>query len=72
MFYGDGGKPEEGRNGPSSDYFARHPKALLVYADEDEIDSASGEPRRRNPWLKPDWSPGYADFLFLFLGTSLR
>ena len=44
VFYGDGGKPEKEEMALLADYFSRHPKALLVYADEDEIDSASGEP----------------------------
>lgn len=66
VFYGDGGKPEKEEMALLADYFARHPKALLVYADEDEIDSASGEPRRRNPWLKPDWSPDTLISYFYF------
>ena len=38
VFYGDGGKPEKEEMALLADYFSRHPKALLVYADEDEIE----------------------------------
>lgn len=31
------------------------PEVILVYGDEDQIDGQSGV--RKNPWLKPDWSP---------------
>jgi GT2 family glycosyltransferase len=57
VFYGDGGKPDKEEMERMADYFARRPQVLIAYSDEDEIDTVSGEPRRKNPWLKPDWSP---------------
>ena len=35
-------------------WFEAHPETVIAYADEDEIDEAG---KRKNPWLKPDWSP---------------
>ena len=66
VFYGDGGKPEKEEMGLLADYFARHPQVLIAYGDEDEVDASSGEPRRKNPWLKPDWSPDTLISYFYF------
>lgn len=66
VFYGDGGKPEKEEMGLLADYFARHPQVLIAYGDEDEVDVSSGEPRRKNPWLKPDWSPDTLISYFYF------
>ena len=66
VFYGDGGKPEKEEMGLLADYFARHPQVLIAYGDEDEVDTSSGEPRRKNPWLKPDWSPDTLISYFYF------
>ncbi len=41
------------------------PKTVIAYADEDEIDEAG---KRKNPWLKPDWSPDTLMSCFYFGG----
>ncbi len=48
------GSLAEGAAGWFAGYFAKHPKALLAYGDEDveQADHSFG-----SPWLKPDWSP---------------
>ncbi len=38
---------------------------MIAYADEDEIDEAG---KRKNPWLKPDWSPDTLMSCFYFGG----
>ena len=44
-------------------YFAAHPKALVVYADEDRLD---GDGKPADPWFKPDWSPDLLDSCLYF------
>ncbi len=37
-----------------ADFFARHPRAMLLYGDEDVLGE---DGKRHNPWYKPAWSP---------------
>ena len=46
-------------------WFEAHPETVIAYADEDEIDVAG---KRKNPWLKPDWSPDTLMSCFYFGG----
>ena len=46
-------------------WFEAHPETVIAYADEDEIDEAG---KRKNPWLKPDWSPDTLMSCFYFGG----
>lgn len=48
-----------------ADYFASHPEAVIAYADEDELGE---DGKRKNPWLKPDWSPDTLISYFYFGG----
>ncbi len=58
------GAPDAGADGRVRAYFAAHPGDVLLYADEDEIEDGV----RRNPWLKPDWSPD-TFFSYFYFGS---
>jgi len=53
-------------------YFKEHPDCVIAYADEDVCESISeaGEAvsERKEPWLKPDWSPDTLISYFYFGG----
>ena len=65
VFHAPDGTPDMRELALVADYFARHPGTVVLYADEDEI-GADGE--RKNPWLKPDWSPDTLISYFYFGG----
>ena len=64
IFHAPDGTPDTREIALVQDYFARHPETVLLYADEDEIEN--GE--RKNPWMKPDWSPDTLLSYFYFGG----
>lgn len=51
-------------------YFNAHPKAKLLYGDEDvwpgRSQGAGKSEERRSPWFKPDWSPDLLDSCLYF------
>lgn len=63
IFTGKGGQLAQNAGVEFGKYFCEHPKVVLAYADEDEID-VSGT--RKNPWFKPDWSPETLESYFYF------
>lgn len=65
VFHGENGTPDMRELALVADYFARHPETVILYADEDET-GADGV--RKNPWMKPDWSPDTLISYFYFGG----
>ncbi|MBQ7840394.1 MAG: glycosyltransferase [Lachnospiraceae bacterium] len=65
VFHAEDGTPDMRELSLVADYFTRHPEVVILYADEDEI-GADG--LRKNPWLKPDWSPDTLISYFYFGG----
>lgn len=65
IFHAADGTPDMRELAMVADYFARHPKTVVAYADEDETDALG---KRKNPWLKPDWSPDTLISYFYFGG----
>lgn len=43
-------------------YFSEHPEVMILYGDEDVLESG----QLKNPWFKPDWSPDLLDSCFYF------
>lgn len=65
VFHAEDGTPDMRELALVADYFACHPETVILYADEDEADD---EGVRKNPWLKPDWSPDTLISYFYFGG----
>lgn len=65
VFHAEDGTPDMRELSLAADYFARHPETVILYADEDETDAGGV---RKNPWLKPDWSPDTLISYFYFGG----
>lgn len=65
VFHDENGTPDMRDLLFVADYFVVHPEAVILYADEDEIDEKGV---RKNPWLKPDWSPDTLISYFYFGG----
>lgn len=65
VFHAEDGTPDMRELSLVADYFARHPETVILYADEDEADEKGV---RKNPWLKPDWSPDTLISYFYFGG----
>ncbi len=49
-------------------WFQNHPEIMIAYGDEDVW--KPGEPERRFPWFKPDWSPQLLESQF-YLGNMV-
>ena len=64
IFHASDGTPDMREIALVLDFFARNPDTVIVYADEDEIENGV----RKNPWLKPDWSPDTLLSYFYFGG----
>lgn len=65
IFHAPDGTPDMRELAMVADYFVRHPQTVVLYADEDEVDEKGV---RKNPWLKPDWSPDTLISYFYFGG----
>lgn len=65
VFHAEDAAPDMRELALVADYFASHPETVILYADEDEVDEKGV---RKNPWLKPEWSPDTLISYFYFGG----
>lgn len=55
LFIGSDGEMASVAPAKIVEHFEKHGEVDIIYADEDEIDAATGE--RSHPWFKPDYAP---------------